>query len=101
MSLKMGSSSVLSPAAEHPLQDIDSPSPSPIRPMHTGSTSALYTSFRPVSIRNQKLIFQRPHSVMKTNKFFVCYVVFIYYLFVVSIYVYFLYFVLILCSDHY
>lgn len=43
MSLKMGSPSVLSPAAEHPLQDLDSPSPSPVRPLHTGSTSALYS----------------------------------------------------------
>ncbi|KAJ3648828.1 hypothetical protein Zmor_020600 [Zophobas morio] len=43
MSLKCGSSSVLSPASEHPLQDVDSESPSPVKPVHTGSTSALYS----------------------------------------------------------
>uniref|UniRef100_A0A6P7GBU2 Kinesin-like protein Klp98A n=1 Tax=Diabrotica virgifera virgifera TaxID=50390 RepID=A0A6P7GBU2_DIAVI len=41
MSLKFGCTSALSPTSEHPLQDIDSPSP--IRPLHTGSTSALYS----------------------------------------------------------
>lgn len=42
MTLKYGSSScTLSPAVEHPLQDIDSPSP--VKPLHTGSTSALYS----------------------------------------------------------
>ncbi|XP_057652749.1 kinesin-like protein KIF16B isoform X2 [Diorhabda carinulata] len=41
MSLKYGCTSTLSPTSEHPLQDIDSPSP--IRPTHTGSTSALYS----------------------------------------------------------
>lgn len=52
VSLKMGSTSALSPAAEHPLQDLDSPSPSPIRPLHSGSTSTLYTTSRPVRIYN-------------------------------------------------
>lgn len=46
MSVKYGCTSLLSPASEHPLQDIDSPSP--IRPLHTGSTSALYTPSIPV-----------------------------------------------------
>lgn len=50
MTLKVGSSSVLSPAAEHPLQGIDSPSPSPLKPLHTGSTSALYSPPVPVSV---------------------------------------------------
>lgn len=45
--MKLGSPSVLSPATEHPLQDLDSPSP--IRPLHTGSTSALYSPTMPVS----------------------------------------------------
>lgn len=47
MSLKVGGSSSLLPAAEHPLQDLDSPSP--IRPLHTGSTSAICSTPRPVS----------------------------------------------------
>ncbi|KAH1007307.1 hypothetical protein HUJ04_004562 [Dendroctonus ponderosae] len=42
MAMKYGCYSNLSPALEHPLQDMDSPSP--IRPLNTGSTSALYTS---------------------------------------------------------
>lgn len=42
MALKVGSPSILSPAAEHPLQDLDN-TPSPIRPIHRGSTSALYS----------------------------------------------------------
>ncbi|XP_066262370.1 kinesin-like protein Klp98A isoform X2 [Euwallacea similis] len=42
MAIKYGCSSFLSPALEHPLQDLDSPSP--IKPLHTGSTSALYSS---------------------------------------------------------
>lgn len=51
MALKYGSSSALSPATEHPLQDVDSPSP--IKPLHTGSTSALYSSS--LQIRNNRL----------------------------------------------
>nr|CAI5852223.1 unnamed protein product [Callosobruchus analis] len=51
MSLKYGCTSSLSPASEHPLQDIDSPSP--IRPLHTGSTSALYSP--PLQLQNQRL----------------------------------------------
>ncbi|KAJ8954794.1 hypothetical protein NQ318_014906 [Aromia moschata] len=51
MSLKYGCISALSPASEHPLQDIDSPSP--IRPLHTGSTSALYSSS--LQSQNQRL----------------------------------------------
>ncbi|XP_008195797.2 kinesin-like protein Klp98A isoform X1 [Tribolium castaneum] len=43
MAIKCGSGSVLSPATEHPLQDVDSASPSPVKPFHTGSTSALYS----------------------------------------------------------
>lgn len=46
MSVKYGCTSLLSPASEHPLQDVDSPSP--IRPLHTGSTSALYNPSLPV-----------------------------------------------------
>ncbi|XP_066142639.1 kinesin-like protein Klp98A isoform X2 [Euwallacea fornicatus] len=42
MAIKYGCCSFLSPALEHPLQDLDSPSP--IKPLHTGSTSALYSS---------------------------------------------------------
>ncbi|XP_065167719.1 kinesin-like protein Klp98A isoform X2 [Atheta coriaria] len=41
LAVKAGSPSILSPAAEHPLQDLDSPSP--MRPLHAGSTSALYS----------------------------------------------------------
>lgn len=48
MTLKIGSPSVLSPAADHPLQGTDSSSPSPIKPLHTGSTSALYSPPMPV-----------------------------------------------------
>lgn len=47
MSVKYGCTSLLSPASEHPLQDVDSPSP--IRPLHTGSTSALYNPSAMVS----------------------------------------------------
>lgn len=50
MSLKYGSSA-LSPASEHPLQDLDSPSP--VKPLHTGSTSALYSP--PLLAQNQRL----------------------------------------------
>lgn len=49
MSVKYGCTSLLSPASEHPLQDVDSPSP--IRPLHTGSTSALYTPSMPVILK--------------------------------------------------
>ncbi|KAL3287107.1 hypothetical protein HHI36_001588 [Cryptolaemus montrouzieri] len=41
MALKSGSTCLLSPADEHPLQDLDSPSP--LKPLHTGSTSTLYS----------------------------------------------------------
>lgn len=37
----MNPNSTLSPAVEHPLQD--SLSPSPIKPLHTGSTTALHS----------------------------------------------------------
>ncbi|KAJ8925878.1 hypothetical protein NQ315_009730 [Exocentrus adspersus] len=49
MSLKYGCTSSLSPTTEHPLQDNDSPSP--IRPLHTGSMSALYSP----SLHNPRL----------------------------------------------
>ncbi|KAI4467704.1 kinesin-related [Holotrichia oblita] len=52
MALKVGSLSALSPAAEHPLQSVDSSSPSPLKPLHTGSTSALYTPPMPLQNRN-------------------------------------------------
>ncbi|CAH0550729.1 unnamed protein product [Brassicogethes aeneus] len=52
MSVKFGSNCVLSPASEHPLQDIDS-SPSPLKPLHTGSTSALYSP--PLQLQNHRL----------------------------------------------
>ncbi|KAF5280415.1 hypothetical protein FQR65_LT03224 [Abscondita terminalis] len=42
MSFKIGSPLILSPATEHPLQDSNSPL-SPVRPVHRGSTSALYS----------------------------------------------------------
>ncbi|XP_050295479.1 kinesin-like protein Klp98A [Anthonomus grandis grandis] len=51
MNLKYGCHSMLAPAPEHPLQDMDSPSP--IKPLHSGSTSALYTSS--LQIQNQSL----------------------------------------------
>ncbi|KAK9707912.1 PX domain [Popillia japonica] len=50
MALKAGSLSALLPAAEHPLQSVDSPSP--LKPLHTGSTSALYTPPMPLQNRN-------------------------------------------------
>ncbi|XP_049826777.1 kinesin-like protein Klp98A isoform X3 [Aethina tumida] len=54
MALKSGSSScVLSPAQEHPLQDISvDSSPSPIKPLHTGSTSALYSPHHHLQLQN-------------------------------------------------
>ncbi|CAG9762124.1 unnamed protein product [Ceutorhynchus assimilis] len=48
MAMKYGCSSILSPALEHPLQNMDSPSP--IKPLHTGSTSALYS---PIQAHNR------------------------------------------------
>lgn len=51
MALKVGSPSVLSPASEHPLQHLDIPSP--VRPIHRGSTSALYTP--PNALQHQQL----------------------------------------------
>ncbi|XP_074037348.1 kinesin-like protein 98A isoform X2 [Leptinotarsa decemlineata] len=50
--LKHGTSSIMSPALEHPLQDIDSPSP--LRPLTTGSTSALYSPS--LQVQNQRLL---------------------------------------------
>lgn len=50
MTMKFGTNSAaLSPAIEHPLQDVDSPSP--VKPLRTGSTSALYSP----SLQNQRL----------------------------------------------
>lgn len=49
MAMKYGCATVLSPALEHPLQDLTADSPSPIKPLHTGSTNALYSSSLQVS----------------------------------------------------
>nr|XP_022909743.1 kinesin-like protein Klp98A isoform X1 [Onthophagus taurus]XP_022909744.1 kinesin-like protein Klp98A isoform X2 [Onthophagus taurus] len=63
MSLKIGpSSSILSPAAEHPLQDLHD-SPSPIRPLHTGSTSALYSPPIPLHGRHLSAYCNIYHSM--------------------------------------
>ncbi|KAL1493564.1 hypothetical protein ABEB36_009268 [Hypothenemus hampei] len=51
MCIKYGCTSGLSPALEHPLQNMDSPSP--IKPIHTGSTSVLYTSS--IQMQNSRL----------------------------------------------
>lgn len=39
----MNPNSTLLPAVEHPLQHPDGFSPSPIKPLHTGSTTALHS----------------------------------------------------------
>ncbi|KAJ8979719.1 hypothetical protein NQ317_015543 [Molorchus minor] len=70
MSLKYGCTSALSPASEHPLQDVDSPSP--IRPLHTGSTSALYSSSlqlqsQRLSSYNQSLYRSMPSITIDTD----------------------------------
>ncbi|KAF7281404.1 hypothetical protein GWI33_004786 [Rhynchophorus ferrugineus] len=51
MALQYGHSSALSPTVEHPLQDLESPSP--VKPLHTGSTSVLYST----SMQNNRLPF--------------------------------------------
>ncbi|CAH1112604.1 unnamed protein product [Psylliodes chrysocephalus] len=71
MSLKYGCTSSLSPTSEHPLQDIDSPSP--IRPLHTGSTSALYSPAlqnqnQRISPLNQNLYRSMPSINIETDR---------------------------------
>lgn len=56
VTMKSKPTSLLSPADEHPLQDFDSPSP--LRPLHSGSTSALYS---PMHMQHRQL---SPYSSM-------------------------------------
>ncbi|CAG9820988.1 unnamed protein product [Phaedon cochleariae] len=58
--VRYGCASLLTPTQEHPLQDLDSPSP--VGPFRTGSASALYSPS--AQIQNQRLYHQCLHSSM-------------------------------------